>query len=828
MFDYVAVLNNKWTVKLIASTQVHTVITNAPTPEDAVTALLQAAPPVSIKCTFVLSHALADRHRSIKALQKAGYINIETIDVLSLNMSSRILDLPLNCAVGDVVFVVSGHKEQLPWYDRHVVAIRKCENGWLALDKPISPRDALARYPSTRHFVIDDDAPEADKAEIIQFFGDGKVHLSALVPSNFEAMFILNRFNKGDLNGYEVLPYCHYDVLVQFGSECDTVTLTDRVPPFTISMDVDVGGASTVKIYADEHMPGDKLLVKTFKFKGAAFRTVEITVNVDKTLLPQVTLETEYFVIDALVVPSTIPANPVVSSYPKRQGATQSSVVYAVMDLSADVDCDYFLLVTYHRDETFEEEQLWSINGIISHINDPSALIIFCYSGFLQRERLKEFRDSCFKAGYRNIRLLSSQSVQFSMLLHTAVLSVSTGQRGVIGLWPYGYVIFENDGERLKTRKSAGLLSRVKYSEIAKYNVDFAVIQDFKCYIPKETFDCFRRSVPAENFHVVSLEGAKMVDVRPYTVILDGKKLDEFCPKFLWSLADGSDFNGCLFDDFCDFDILVESADYSIWKFIQTRFKSFPFTVIVDIEVEKESSFHVYLFKDLKEVLVEYDVPHDAKSVRCAISVESACDITVIVDVVDMLDDTDVSVIQSLNIVDDTGSLPILSKELSQPELDPPPTTILTFTSDNRAMIEADETYTGDAEVLAYVRLRSRKVPQVGKQAFSALKRHPHSVFYDITRLLATDFDPNYPHPMWSFKTTRGGDGKVVIHGGGNIKTTPIVLFGLVVNSTLLYIKEHIESDVTTLGIQLPLGCAISDDDLMAISEKIGVELVIC
>uniref|UniRef100_A0A7E4W479 RING-type E3 ubiquitin transferase n=1 Tax=Panagrellus redivivus TaxID=6233 RepID=A0A7E4W479_PANRE len=132
-----------------------------------------------------------------------------------------------------------------------------------------------------------------------------------------------------------------------------------------------------------------------------------------------------------------------------------------------------------------------------------------------------------------------------------------------------------------------------------------------------------------------------------------------------------------------------------------------------------------------------------------------------------------------------------------------PPSAVLTFTSDNRVLIEADKTYTGTKEILAYVRLQVGKPPQTGKVPFEALKKHPNSVFYDITRLFATDFDPDHPDPAWHFKTSRDADGKVIV-STPKATTYPLVLLGVVIQSTLLYIREHTKSEITSLGLKLP------------------------
>uniref|UniRef100_A0A7E4V695 A2M domain-containing protein n=1 Tax=Panagrellus redivivus TaxID=6233 RepID=A0A7E4V695_PANRE len=177
--------------------------------------------------------------------------------------------------------------------------------------------------------------------------------------------------------------------------------------------------------------------------------------------------------------------------------------------------------------------------------------------------------------------------------------------------------------------------------------------------------------------------------------------------------------------------------------------------------------------------------------------------------------------------VDKAGLTTTLPEELSQLTLDPSLTTILTFTCDNRVLIQTDETYTGVKEVLAYVRLEAGMAPIVGQQAFDALKTRPESVFYGITRLLATDFDPDHPDPSWRFKTTRNSDGKLLIHGSDDFTMFPIFLFGLVVKSTLKYIEKNSNFEVASAGIRLPLGSSINDDDLNGVSEKIGVKLAI-
>uniref|UniRef100_A0A7E4V6K1 AMP-binding domain-containing protein n=1 Tax=Panagrellus redivivus TaxID=6233 RepID=A0A7E4V6K1_PANRE len=161
-------------------------------------------------------------------------------------------------------------------------------------------------------------------------------------------------------------------------------------------------------------------------------------------------------------------------------------------------------------------------------------------------------------------------------------------------------------------------------------------------------------------------------------------------------------------------------------------------------------------------------------------------------------------------------------------KLTSPPTTILTFTSDNRILIESDETYTGNAEVPAYVRLLPGKAPQTLKQAYNYLPKAPKSsVCYDIPRLLARDFNPDQPDPSWAFKTSRDTDGKVIVHAGFNLTALPIVLFGLLVQSTFQYIQKQQTSPIAVLGIKLPADTVVSVAEMRDIAQRIGVNLVL-
>uniref|UniRef100_A0A7E4V6C0 VWFA domain-containing protein n=1 Tax=Panagrellus redivivus TaxID=6233 RepID=A0A7E4V6C0_PANRE len=861
-------------VALFTPTQVLTVATAASTLEDAVSALLQKAPPSTVEYTLVLNYTrLQCLQRSVEALQKAGYTNIETIEVTSLSLSSNIWNLPLNCANGELVLVVAGFEVKLPWHKCVADVIQKCENGWRIIDAT-----ALAKYPSARNYVVSKGATEADKTEIGQYFGDRKLHMSVRDFAEFRSTFIRNRINKGNLDGYEVLPYCHYDLLVKFGSECLTVALTGQVPPFTVTKEVDVGNAATVEIHADEHFPGDKLLVKTFKFKSAATRTVSITINVDKTLLPQVSLKT--ITTRESEIATTVPPPITTSSNPKPDDRTPS-MIFNIMNMGLG-----FLVANLNQNGS-NVVPLPTLNNVIAYMrnqtsNYSTAVVNFNITDFdgATVPELKTFRDNCRKAGFPDVRMIPYKSTTFSLILSMLQINIQHGQ-SVAVLYPAEYNIIVRDGEHLKVRDHGGF----NISKVNSYNVDRVIIMNMNNDYTRTQLANLKSKLRSKNVRVV-------------------EELDtgDDIPFLLNSKAAVSRYT---FNNFCDFDIDIKGH-----KLVSTRFKEIPFSVSEEVPVNRTTSLEVHLRRSetKSELLKSFTFARGTKSVRIVVQVESAIDITVTMDVntsadkvvpkmtadtVPVADKDTVNVDNKSEFspvlpfssnsrllvkpdeanrsidratggtakrkksgaqrrkeadlkaskneptilsglptfredkVDEAGSTTTLPEELSQLQLDPPPKTILTFTSDNRVLINADGTYTGTKEVLAYVRLQDGKAPEVGQKAFDALKEHPDSVYYDITRLLATDFNPHHPNPSWRFKTSRHADGKLVIRGGDGIVTFPIVLFGLVVRSTLLYIQEHVKSEVALLGIRLPTGSTINDADLKVLAQRIGVAIVI-
>uniref|UniRef100_A0A7E4VE66 Molybdopterin molybdotransferase n=1 Tax=Panagrellus redivivus TaxID=6233 RepID=A0A7E4VE66_PANRE len=513
-----AFIDNGRDVFLLTLSSVSTVVFGAPTVDAAIAALLEAAPPNTLKGVYLINYAdFESFRRPVEALKKAGYTNIEAIDIFELSMASFIYDLPLKCGVGDAVIVCTCLDTGLS-----ATVLQKRKKGWQIVLINAEPSKALASYPSVRDVVFFEKESKQRQALIRKTFPGRKIHPSVMIRQELKIAFVRNRISKGDLDGYDVLPYCRYDMLLKIGDRKDVIFISDKVPPFTVSKEIDVGDAPTVEIRANDNGVD---LVKTFKFTSTKFRVVSITVSVDKTLVPQVSLKT---------------------------------------------------IVGLSTDQLIEE----ALNKAMGFLDDGN------FAGFEDMmNRWQKHKDAQFEAAKKGA----------------------------------------SDGQANKQAEAIG------------------------------------------------------------------------------------------------------------------------------------------------------------------------------------------------------ATLP---KQLSQLELNSTPTTILNFTSDNRVLIKADETYTGVKEVLAYVLLQDGKPPMIGQQAFDALKKNRDSVFYDLTRLLATDFNPSRPNPAWGFKTTRNTDGKVVIHGGGNVITFPIVLFGLVVKSTLLYIQKHMESDVTALGIRLPVGSVVSEDELKTISQRIGVDLM--
>uniref|UniRef100_A0A7E4V7V4 DNA topoisomerase n=1 Tax=Panagrellus redivivus TaxID=6233 RepID=A0A7E4V7V4_PANRE len=290
--DVYALLDSEATVYLFKQCRVSVVIDDAPTLEGAVKALRQAAPPKTIKGVYILSFSQFEHCRnSVEAVQKAGYTIIELVETIRFCISSFIYNLPLKQTIGSVVFVVADSKGQTPIAQSKFTVFRKCEKGWQFVQTFQTPFDALADYPSVTEVVFPQNVSETDKTMLKLLFPSLKLHASVMDHSGWLTTFFQNRINNGNLNGYEVQQFCPFDVLIKYGTDCVTVPLEDT-PPFTITKDIDVGDVHDVEIRASAPNVAKKSLIKTFKFKSVQFRTVSITINVDKTLLPRVSLKT--------------------------------------------------------------------------------------------------------------------------------------------------------------------------------------------------------------------------------------------------------------------------------------------------------------------------------------------------------------------------------------------------------------------------------------------------------------------------------------------------------------------------------------------------------
>uniref|UniRef100_A0A7E4V6Q5 Cadherin domain-containing protein n=1 Tax=Panagrellus redivivus TaxID=6233 RepID=A0A7E4V6Q5_PANRE len=890
------VLVNGTDAYIVSSDDVTPIVCDSVTPEVGIAAISCFAPPTVAKCAYVLTTDFQLRQRCVEAFRKAGYADVESIDFLSVSLSSDIFNLPLKCATGEPVFVFVGLNDPF-WKKCPVNVIQKCENGWRIIKRLQFLPEAFFYHPTVRNFVIHGKTPETTKLALKNLYPGVKLHLSQKPDDLFKFDFIRNRIIKGDLNGYEVHPYFDYDFRIGKKGSKLSLPIYDRVPPFIAKQAVSIGDASEVEIYAVtpagrfsfNNSQSDKeppTLVKTFKFDSYALRTVMITITVDKTLIPQATLE-----IDVALVPlkketsakdaSELPKKRVYSEVflnlaPfNAQQNKPPSVVFSI------INRHNYALDAHYPNHTSSEGEFKTLREVIAQMLKTapisSTAAIYCVNTITARSDLQKFSDTCKKLGYPTVKFISNVSYTLSLILGMSEIIVNSGQQIVI-LDSLQYHIVVSDGT---------YLSVVKFGTVDKIDSKYfkgnptVVENGFNIYSEVNIDNLRQLCYPAPVYVVTGVK---------YTLKLQSK--------YFLSLANGTGFDGKLFYDYSDVDFGIKGV--GVAKTVDTRFKATPFTVTTDVEASntKLSILLVTSAPDV-EMLKEFVVPRGVKDVRFTFHVESICDITVSMDVIDKDRDGDFSKTNTLkrlnrsqnhlpltscenaevkqvdasrSIEKKTGDVPkkrkngtqrrkeailkaekektvsdptksshcpqsrngievatsnsTLPKELSQLKLESPPKTVLTFTSDNRVLIEADETYTGDKEVLAYVRLQGGKPPQVGKEAFDALKKYPDSVYYDITRLMATDFDPNYPHPMWSFKTTRDADGKVVIRGSDNVETLPIVLFGLVVNSTLLYIKEHLKSDVTHVGIRLPTGSVVSANDLKQVSERIGVELV--
>uniref|UniRef100_A0A7E4UMN2 IgGFc_binding domain-containing protein n=1 Tax=Panagrellus redivivus TaxID=6233 RepID=A0A7E4UMN2_PANRE len=897
--NIIAVLDQDLTTILLTPTEPILVRSNCSTPEAAASSLRKAAPPAEVKIALVMfaAQTFEFRQRTVKALRHEGYTNIESIDFRSIALSSTISDMPLKCEIGEPVFV-NYTTEYIASFDNYGFSvIKKCEKGWQLFDINQNPVNALSKYPSTRNIVIYKNAPKAIKEEVKKLFPGLKLHFCKGFRQNDNIAYMRSRVNKTLLSGNEVLPFCSVKLTVSFSNTIESIMLTSRVPPFTIKRKIDVGDAPQVTIYGSSVGPNPSIFeMKKLSFKDKAFRNVLITVDVDKTLIPVVTMK-------------------VVSTYKPRNYETP--VIY-----SAWMQNDKYFLFANCEDRVSNDGVYTTVADIITHIKKSSSVTatkaVYClYACGNTIRQLQEFRDTFAAAEeYPPVKLLCSDSMTLSLSFDRAEISVMPGQTVVL-MSPNVVYVVQRYGELLKgvdmivdtwfkvipyTETADVIVGNAKTLNVIQYRgVDYSEsVQKFNT--PKDAKAVrFTISVKSACDITVTMDVIDETEVtqQPKKAI-DNPKQQTSTVNFLIqfgtkckTVALGEQKPPCKVKK--EFDI-GDAAEVMVRAYFRDKVHS---TATVETLKFKKSAFR----KVLITVNINQDYAMELK-LQTASTYKPIVQPTVTVSAKQSVDKT-VDVTLPLSPSNDAASGTKSRSQLRRQArrnaaknaiAEKPPNestaaaetqdnqvntnreiTTLTFTSDNRVLIEAGETYTGDKELLAYVHLESGKAPEVGQKAFDALKEYPGFVFYDVTRLMAADFDPDHPDPSWHFKTTRDFDGKVLVHGDdelvtlpivlfgfivkciqNNIKehqksdvpilgillpagsdddkvhvlgddgvvTLPIVLFGMIVKCTLIYIKEHMKSDVPLLGIRLPAGSVISEDDLKTISPLIGVELV--
>uniref|UniRef100_A0A7E4UMI5 Piwi domain-containing protein n=1 Tax=Panagrellus redivivus TaxID=6233 RepID=A0A7E4UMI5_PANRE len=779
--------------KVLTKTNLHPLVGNIPnpTPEIAAKILKQAAPPEKVKIAFVLfdTEPFDARRRCVEALQNEGYTNIESIDPRSVQLSSCIFSLPLNCAIGEPVFVNYVPNYVTPFNTYPLYVIQKCENGWKFIDTDQHPDTALSQYPSARNVVIYKDVSKAIKEEVSKLFPRLKLHFCDLPQLAAYEKYLLNRVNNGNFDGYEVLPFCKVLLTVEFTNKRQNLTLTDRVPPFTIEKEIDIADAPIVTIYGCCDTDDGLTVIKTFKLKTKAFRKALITVNVDKTLIPDVSMKTA-------------------STYKPRD--RQTPVIYAVRRLPK-----MYTLTAIFEDHVVDEGVFSATADVFTHIVRSSAIpavkgIFFIHDHENTIHQFQEFRDFCAAKVFPAVDFIPKDSTTLSFILGRAGFSVKPGQTITV-VTPTDAFIVQRDGHFLQ------ILDKCKPEDydINEYYVDTVIIENNE-----------------NTFTRTDLEHLRLKYYPRTVIVIPGAEfLKQPLPKFFWSRVNGTDYGGNLFCNFTNFEFLIEGDGFET---VKTRFKAIPHTVTADIVVGDAKTLKVIKFHCACHIdaYQEFHVPFGAKAVRFTICVESVCDITITMDVIDETEvkrqpekpkaienlehsnpkTSTVDLVIQFGIKSETISLTdrvtpfTVSKEvdvgdasevtvraishgkidstpavktlkfkkpayrkvliivdadqhfatdltlrtastykptdqvtepgnnvevgISQLKLDPPSTTVLTFTSDNLVLIEANKTFTGDKEIPAYVRLQSGRAPEVGQKAFDALKKHPGSIFY--------------------------------------------------------------------------------------------------
>uniref|UniRef100_A0A7E4ZYC0 ATP-dependent DNA helicase n=1 Tax=Panagrellus redivivus TaxID=6233 RepID=A0A7E4ZYC0_PANRE len=575
-------------VHLITPSTVCNIVTDAPTLNDAIKALLEATPPKTIKGVFVLSYVNFNScRRSVEALQKAGYNNIESIDLTSLARSSNIYKVPLQCVVGEVVFTVTGH--EVFSLEHFIRPLRKCEKGWQILKQCFDPVNALVEHPSVRNVVFYKDAIASDKAELRQQFPRCKLHPSRMIHPDFKFTFVRNRINGGNLKGCEVLPFCCYNFLIKFGDQSEMISFAEQVPPFTITKEIYIGNVPSVKTYAYEYLQPEPTatLVRWFNFKGKGFRTVSITVSVDKTLLPTVTLKT------------------IATSESAKVGVIQA--ISSIMQMYG-----MFVVTTQYRNQEPTMSFFPTLEGVISHLKKlPDASPVFyVYSEADDVGDVRSFRETCHKAGSSNVKFINYETISLSFVLSTAGVSVEAGKMLAV-LYANVFLIIEKVEDRLRVCKTVG----TSVAEVKDCKVDTYVVADLGNDFPKSILDELRETVPTQKLSVLTEE--KKHNLTPFTSSL------------LWSVVDSekTDLDGYMFNDVCDFDFNLkwESGTHKIC----TKWKEMPFTETVTVNLNSSTSLEVIVDRYEEVDVFKLVFPRGTSEVRVTIHVETLCDIKV-------------------------------------------------------------------------------------------------------------------------------------------------------------------------------------------------------
>uniref|UniRef100_A0A7E4VSI4 RRM domain-containing protein n=1 Tax=Panagrellus redivivus TaxID=6233 RepID=A0A7E4VSI4_PANRE len=833
----------------------HNVVQNAPTIDGVIDKLLENKLITSGRSVFVhLPPSLEDRLSFVHALQKAGFTNIEGISPISLNVTSTLMGVHLSMGDGKEVFVLRTDDSCFK-----IDVILRCDNRWKIVEEGLEFNQVKVRYPLVRDLVVS--RRFRTKSAVHEAFletvsGNINVHFSHNDYPDMAKLYVLNQTNGTPMNAFlssdplplilssfkasEVLPYCGIVLTVKFGEESRPLSLTHRVPPFTLTDSFDIGTAKTVEIHGNLYKANKPaILLKTFTFEGDVHRTVVLTVDVDKTLLPQIKLTT----VDTDVVAKEAENRRVEKEEKQREAASLANLFDKLKSLSQRKiavieDGNHVCLYSGTKMEVVIDEADSPNLAVAAllEVAPPESVACVYVTGF--KDDLFSNRESTVKelqaAGYTNIESVEELRMDLFSNVSNLTLNCAIGEPVFVGS-PFHFPLDEF--------RVTVLLKRDKGYQVVNTDLDLPIaISHYpsvrNVVISKETPDSERAEI------VKLLPGRKLHNYRD----IDFNYSEDFLQKRINEDA----FNGNDILPFCYCDVVIGFGDNS--KVIHLADKTLPFTTEKEVDVGDASEVTVTatsrvgrIYRRLKTLKFKnkalrkvYVTVHVDKLLLPKVTIRTASTYkppqlesdsppkTVLTSTPANCASTDLTsssskrlpqpeakitvtakdgtVEESATATDKSASRDAadvtdrlgtnLQKELLELNLDPPPTTILTFTSDNRVLIEADETYTGDTEVLAYVRLQSGKVPKVGRQAFDALKKHPCSVFYDIPRLLATDFDPDRPDPSWGFKTTRDADGKVLVHGGDGITTFPIVLFGSVVMGTLKYIKQHLKSEV--------------------------------